>query len=391
MSIQSAVGYSEDIDEPFDAGVEVAENILENLDLQTVSIGILFANIDIDFEELFKGIHSQLDIPIIGCTAVSIVNNDGHFEESVSLMVITGDDLKMGIGLGQQLVENPDKAIQEAYKEAQTMIGDAEPKLAMIFPDSLSISGDTILQHCKERMGEQFPIIGGGAADSMHFKQTFQFFNGAAHSNTIPLLLLSGNIDPKVISVAGWLPVGESATITKAEGITLYEINNRPAIEFLQRYIPDMDDPVVLSTFPLVITDYDANPTNAKSYIIRSPSFLNKDNGSINAIGSFPQKGTIQLAKAIRENVLSSIEEGISKLNQKAIDQPFNSLLYIACATKKIALGLETKKEIALITNALPASCSINGFYSYGEYGPIDNDNLNKNIFHNCSSIFCIF
>ena len=49
MAIQSAVGYSEDIEESYKAGIEIGEMILEKTDLQKNSVGILFCNIEFDF------------------------------------------------------------------------------------------------------------------------------------------------------------------------------------------------------------------------------------------------------------------------------------------------------------------------------------------------------
>ena len=56
-------------------------------------------------------------------------------------------------------------------------------------------------------------------------------------------------------------------------------------------------------------------------------------------------------------------------------------------------LGLDTKKELELVVNKLPASCAVNGFYSAGEIGPIDSslEHLKKNKFHNTTLVLCAF
>jgi len=65
MSIHSAVGYSENIDEAYEAGLEIGGMILEKIALQANSVGILFCHIEFDFAELLKGIREKLDIPIL--------------------------------------------------------------------------------------------------------------------------------------------------------------------------------------------------------------------------------------------------------------------------------------------------------------------------------------
>lgn len=56
-------------------------------------------------------------------------------------------------------------------------------------------------------------------------------------------------------------------------------------------------------------------------------------------------------------------------------------------------LGLDTKKEIELILDELPTDCAVNGFYTYGEIGPIDSslENLKKSRFHNTTLVLCAF
>ncbi|NUM77194.1 hypothetical protein HUU40_22780, partial [candidate division KSB1 bacterium] len=46
MSIQSAVGYSENIEESYEAGLEIGGMILEKIALQANSLGILFCHIE---------------------------------------------------------------------------------------------------------------------------------------------------------------------------------------------------------------------------------------------------------------------------------------------------------------------------------------------------------
>ena len=124
MSIKSATGYSENIDESYEAGLEIGDMILEKIALQANSVGILFCHIDFDFAELLRGIREKLDIPIFGCTTSGEANNDGYFEESASLMVITSDALKLGFGIGENLSKDPEAAVHAACTSAQAMLGE---------------------------------------------------------------------------------------------------------------------------------------------------------------------------------------------------------------------------------------------------------------------------
>jgi len=223
MAIQSAVGYSDYLDEPYEAGLEIGDMVLKKIDLQANSIGILFCHIDFDFAELLKGIKEKLNIPIIGCTTATEVNNEGYFEESASLIVITADDIKIGLGIGQELSQNPEEAVHTAYESARAMLDDDEAKLALTFPDTAlsASSAEHVLHLLEHEIGKGVPIAGGLPGDDLRFKQTYQFCNDAVCSDSIPLLLLSGNIKPLIITRSGWIPLGKKVKATKVEGHVL--------------------------------------------------------------------------------------------------------------------------------------------------------------------------
>jgi hypothetical protein len=394
MAVQSVIGYSINLDEPYEAGIEIGETVLKKLDLKTSSIGILFANIDFDFEKLLKGIYEELNIPVIGCTTASEANNEGYFEESASLMVITSDDLKIGLGIGQDLSKDHEKAVCSAYEAARAMMEDAEPKLGITFPDSaLTGSADRILNILVNQIGKEVPIVGGIPGDNFKFEQTYQFFGSSVYKDSVPLLLLAGDIHPTVVTRSGWIPVGQKATATKVSGNTIFEIDNQPAIEYLEKYIPDLDDPVVMGSFPLAILDDALGSDVYKYFVIRSPFFYNKEDGSVVYLGDIPENATIQMARGSREDILDGMREAIATLKKRVKDRVFNCLLLFSCAARKLMLGLDTEKEIEIALSELPDHVSINGFYTYGEIGPIDSsiENLNQNKFHNTSIVLCAF
>jgi hypothetical protein len=209
MAIRSAVGYSENIDEAYEAGLEIGDMVLEKIKLQAHSAGILFCHIDFDFGELLRGIREKLDIPIFGCTTAGEANNDGYFEESASLMVITSDDIKIGVGVGENLSQNLEAAVFEVYASARAMLG--------------------------------------------------------------------GDIEPLVIMRSGWIPMGKKAKITKAEGNVLYEIDHQPAIEYLKNYIPNIDDPDLMGTYPIALLDESPGAEAGKYFVIRGGFTYNKE------------------------------------------------------------------------------------------------------------------
>ncbi|MCG3154926.1 MAG: hypothetical protein DKINENOH_01522 [bacterium] len=394
MSIKSAVGYSENIDESYEAGLEIGDMILEKISLQANSLGILFCHIEFDFTELLKGIREKLDIPIFGCTTAGEANSNGYFEESASLLVVTSDDLKIGMGVGENLSKDPEAAVLAAYTSARSMLGEDKPRLAVTLPDTgLTASAEKVLSFLKTHLDEEVPMVGGLPADNFQFKRTYQFCNNGIYSDSIPLLLLAGNIEPLVITRSGWIPIGKKVTATKTAGNVLYEIDHQPAINYLKKYIHDIDDPNILASCPLVLLDETPGAETEKNFVIRTCFRYNQENGAVICNGDIPENAAVRLARGSRDDILAGVEDAVTTLRQKAADKEIHALLCFSCVGRRLMLGLDTKKELELVVNKLPASCAVNGFYGTGEIGPIDSslEHLKKNKFHNTTIVLCAF
>lgn len=394
MSIQSATGYSENIDESYEAGLEIGGMILEKISLQANSLGILFCHIEFDFAELLKGIREKLDIPIFGCTTAGEANSNGYFEESASLLVVTSDDLKIGMGVGENLSQDPEAAVLAAYTSARSMLGEDKPRLAVTLPDAgLTSSAEKVLNFLKAHLDQEVPLVGGLPADNFQFKRTYQFCKNGIYSDSIPLLLLAGNIEPLVITRSGWIPIGKKVTATKTAGNVLYEIDHQPAINYFKKYLHDIDDPSILASCPLVLLDETPGAETEKNFVIRSCLRYNQENGAVICNGDIPENASIRLARGSREDILAGVEDAITTLRQKAADKEIHALLCFSCVGRRLMLGLDTKKELELVVNKLPVSCAVNGFYAYGELGPIDSslEQLKKSRYHNTTLVLCAF
>ena len=148
-----------------------------------------------------------------------------------------------------------------------------------------------------------------------------------------------------------------------------------------------------MGSYPIAILDESLGAEAGKYFVIRGGFTYNKENGSIVGNGHIPENVSIQLARGSREDILAGTEDAITTLKQKAANKKIHALLCFSCAGRRLMLGLETKKEIELVINKMPAECAMSGFYTYGEIGPIDSslEHLKKNRFHNTTLVLCAF
>jgi class 3 adenylate cyclase len=414
MSIRAAVAFSEDIDDPYKAGLNIADQINAQLKLGARGVGILFASIEFDAELLLRGIRERLPIPLLGCTTASEANSAGYFEESASLIVLTGEGLAIGIGLGEGLTKDPARAVRAACDAASAMLGRAPPKLAIAFPDcAFSTSGDQVLRLLAEKLGSSVPVVGGLPGDGLSFKGATQFYNDRAVRDAVPILLLGGAMTAVVVTRSGWVPMGRRARATKVSGNVLYEIDNRPALEYFTRYLATLGDPSIMGSLPVALVDRSLDDDEGRHFILRAPLVHDKDTGAVTYNGDIPLNAEIQLARGTQEDILEGVRDATRTLRRRVGDLPLDALLCFSCVGRRLLLGLETKREIELILHELgretpppsdgqrftpipgvrsgPPKIPVNGFYTYGEIGPIDSSrrHLAATKFHNTTLVLC--
>lgn len=391
MGVRCATASTTQLDDMDEASDELASTILKKVAMGARAAGVLFCSIELDLGALLAALRSRLDIPLIGCTTYSEATEDGYFEASASLLVITSDSLSVGLGLGERLSEDVDAAVTKAYGEARAALGE-DPKLIITFPDAaLTAKGEAVLDALARKNTGAAPVFGGCPGDGGRFKQTFQLCGDKVCSDSIPILLLGGDIHPLVITRSGWIPIGAKARATKVAGNRLLEIDDKPAIDYLKRYVGNTDDPEILGTYPIAMLDESLGADAGRYFVLRSPFSYDKETGAIDLGGQIPQGGVIQMARGTRDDVLGGASDAAGRLVEAANDQQLSCVLFASCGARKLMLGMATERELALIRGKLPSGLPIAGFYSYGEMGAIDSTDprLAAPRFHNTTLVLC--
>jgi len=386
--IRAATASSEDVHDALACGQEIAEGIRAKLPLGKHSVGILFASINFDVEALVRGVLSKLDVPLVGCTTHSEASDAGYFEDSAVLMVLTADTPCFGIGLGERLSTDIDSAVASACESAARMLG-GPAKLAIALPDAaFTFTGETVLAALTKTLPPGVTLVGGLPGDGGQMKKTFQIFADRVVSDALPLLLVGGDVEPLVVTRSGWLPIGQKAIATKTAGATLLEINGSPAIDYLKRYVSNIDDPSMLAMYPLALVDA---TEDGRHFVIRAPFSHDRKNGSVTYGGMIPQGAAIQLVKGTRDDIIAGARDAADTLVARLGGREPSCLLLFSCAGRKLMLGLDTKREIDALRSGLNAQLPLAGFYSYGEIGPLDStiDAYKAARFHNTTIVLC--
>ena len=212
---------------------------------------------------------------------------------------------------------------------------------------------------------EDIQIYGGGAfTPDPNIITTAVFAKGYEFSDHGIVFLLLGGEDLHTYSmyISGWKPLERRFRITKADRLTLQELDGEPAFNIYQRYLRiEKNDQLVTNTmeFPLFL---DYNGTD----VLRCALEVYDDN-SLLLTSVVPEGTTVRLAYGDFETILSSIRhDGQNVANfQPEVIQVFS------CASRRSFWGdANISDETIPFSTVAPTT----GFYTGGEFRRINGE-----------------
>ncbi|MBP3884092.1 MAG: GGDEF domain-containing protein [Olsenella sp.] len=202
-------------------------------------------------------------------------------------------------------------------------------------------------------------MFGGGALDAnSDFNNVVVFSSdGPATDRGIVFALYSGeNFHAQVMLVQGWKPLGMPFHITRAERMTLQELNGRPAIEVYNHYLHITDDDNFLQNalcFPISI---DVEGT----LVLRTPISANPDGSITLPTDVTGITGDCRIAYGDPIAILDSVQDSVREIREF---RP-QALLAFSCVGRLLYWGHD---YAACETHPFQALAPIAGFYSGGE------------------------
>ncbi len=367
--LKVVVGHSDDPSSK-DAVLEAIEQCLSALNGATPQAGILFVGIDFEYALILQEIHRVFpSIELIGCTTDGEMSSVmGFQQDSLTLMLFSSDTVEIHAGVGVKTQEDAIAAAQQAVQQA--MQKSQQPaKLCITIPasytaDGTTTSGESILTGLNLALGHQVPVVGGTAGDQFRFQTTYQFCGTEIFTDALPVLIFSGDLHISFGTGCGWQPIGQKSVVTRAEGTVLYEIDGKPAIEFYQRYLgdrhPTAENPLAVYT------------GESDRYYMRVPNTYNPETGGINFLGNIPEHATVQVTEISRDQVVEAAETSFKTALERYPGTEPEAVLLFSCCCRRWLLGTRAKDEYQLVKNALPRPIPICGFYTYGEFAPLE-------------------
>jgi hypothetical protein len=363
-----AVGHSDDVDLA-DAIAAVIEQCRAALDGLSPQAGILFAAYDsFDRSVVDAVVEACPGVQVIGGTSAAEVSSvSGYQEDSITLSLFASDDVDVTVGLGGGLDVDVDAACRAAANQALKATT-KEPKLCIVLTEGLARDPQLVLEGIGKALGPDVVVVGGASAqrDFTSSGPGFQFRGDEIVQNGIAMLLFSGPLAFSTAIGTGWRTLGTVGTVTKSEAGLVQEIDGRPALEFLGRYL-DASGPAAFGN-PLSIVE-----SGATASYLRAIQGSDPASGSVRLTGEVPVGATVQLTTADTDEIIAGTKAALA---QATADFPEGATpeaaLIFSCAIRQYLLGSRTKVETELARTEYGAGIPIAGMYCYGEVGPIN-------------------
>ncbi|SHO80551.1 hypothetical protein MNB_SV-15-70 [hydrothermal vent metagenome] len=204
--------------------------------------------------------------------------------------------------------------------------------------------------------------FGGAAGDDLILKDTFVFSNqNFTNHGIVALAIDNSKIDVIGARAFGWVGIGKEKIVTKAKKNIVYEIDNRPAIEFYKNYLQ-----ITTIQMPQTGIEYPLEVTMKNGQVVyRAVLDINEDNGSLIFAGHVEEKSKVRISAPQGKEIINYVEDSLNNVIEENNNfQPDITLVFPCCSRKQV-LGALTSKEIEVAYKATKAP--LIGCFVYGE------------------------
>lgn len=285
--------------------------------------------------------------PIIGTSTAGIIS-DGKIVDSeiiISFSIFESSLVKSKCFSNENIDSIVDKLASLITKKT---------KLLLCFADIMKLNSEELLK----KITEHYPslvIAGGNAADDAKYEGCCIFSDMCESCDVAFAAIDSEVLRVETKSLLNWKTIGKELTVTKADGLRLYEIDGKKALDVYEYYLGKeiRDDILTKSTeFPMIFNDNGID-------VARAPIAVH-DDGSMTLVGELKEGVKIKFGFA---NI-----DYIEKFNNNKLlnsHKHTEEAVYIyTCTARRSMLGNYLNEEVSTINNIAPTT----GFVTYGEF-----------------------
>ena len=225
----------------------------------------------------------------------------------------------------------------------------------LLLSTPLSIDVASLLEGIKTSESS-YPIFGGGAGDYASMNNSLVFSKQWIKSKgAVAVVFLGKELQIDYRTYLGWKPLSQEMTITKADGMLVKTIDNRPAFEVYDKYLGLPND----ENFFLNVLEFPILLQRDGKELARVPVFVDEE-GGIQFVADIHEGEKIRIGygdPGLIINDSAQIHQLVQTFHPEAI------FLY-TCGCRRFLMQELVELETAPFQEVAPTF----GFYTYGEF-----------------------
>jgi small ligand-binding sensory domain FIST len=357
-----------------------------------VSLGLLFMTPHY-FEaapRILETLRLYAEIPLLlGCSSTSLISGAREIEDeqglALSLFSLPGAELK-GVHFTPEQVE---EANGPGYWALETGLTAEQLNGWLAFADPFNMDAEAWLRGWNEAYAPK-PIIGGLASGDFSQRTTQLYLNGDVFEEGGVAVAVAGEVELQSVISQGCTPIGQTWTITKAEGNVLHRIANRPAYEVLQETFLALPEPEQRKArgnlfVGLVVNEY-LEDFHRGDFLVRNILGGDPQSGSL-SIGALPREGqTMQFQRRDAAAATEDMAALLDRLRQRLGGRDIYGGCLCTCNGRGQRLFGRPNHDAGLVREKL-GPIELAGFFCNGEIGPIGE----RNFLHGYTASLALF
>jgi small ligand-binding sensory domain FIST len=346
---------------------------------ETVDLALLFASDAYadEFKDMLAAVRWMTGAKtVIGCSGSGIFGPGQEIEDApaIALQLFSLPGVEMHAAHVTQLdVAGIDEGWVRALPEADTVNG------WLMFSDPFTVDSEVLLQRFSD-LYDKKPLVGGLASGNYRRRRTFLFLNDEVLDEGAVLLSIGGAFTVKSVVSQGCAPIGETWTITAAEGNVIETIGMRPALEVLYDTFRDLAPETQERARSNLLVGLAMNEYRDEfargDFLIRNLMAVDQQTGTI-TVGALPRVGqTLQFQlrdpEAADEDLVTLLNLARSDLSG---DFPPVGALLCCCNGRGAGLFGESGHDVQKLEEVM-GPLPVAGFFCNGEIGPVGGHNF---------------
>ncbi len=351
---------------------EWAEGLRRKLGNNPVTLGLIFTTPDLfpHAAELLELVRVHARIPALaGCSSHGLVVGGREIER--------GGRVVLGLysipGASFEVLELPEAAAR-GERDAIAALGLEFASVTgwLAFLDPFRTEAEAWI-HAWQGVHPGAPVFGGLAAGRPETAEVRIYADGGIARHGGVVVAIRG-VRVEGLVAQGCTPVGETWTITRAEGNVVHRIGNRPATAVLEETFEDLEEDLRRRGrghfFAGLAVDEYRERHHRGDFLVRNLLGADPESGAL-AFAALPRAGqTMQFQLRDAASADQDLRERLGRLRDAIGRSRIYAGCVCLCAGRGVSLFGEADHDAGLIRQML-GPFDLAGFFGNGEFGPV--------------------